>query len=272
MICRQGSQCELCALSGAHRYCFMGLDKVGKTWTALSLFNSKHVDPHRVIYVDNHGSTKGRRVHPFTAAEPWGLKVITKLDELKTLADTIRGAAARNRPICDAIVVDDISEQALINIAGLRQAGGTAIKNWGTHLEQMVDCLRMLDSDHTGAHLILIARAAWKADPTQQKPAVGVGYEADTRDQLLQPHLQGAVGSWLPHLVDSTIYFHKEVKRNKVEFSALLTPKGDTLAIGRWYHHWAADPELPKEIVDPSFDKIYELLAGLESREELIGA
>jgi len=136
---------------------FMGGPKVGKTHLALTVFNSKRIDPTRVLYLDNHGSTDAFGTIPGTdmpipqwsLEHRWGVKHISPDDPLALynyLLELRKTYFVKKRYPYDAIIVDDWSELAQADIEDRLDDGekSKTMRHWGEHGDVMRSAARML--------------------------------------------------------------------------------------------------------------------------------
>ncbi len=250
----------------------MGWEKVGKTEYAASLFNSQYIDPERILYLDNHGSTVAFNLPEWSTSNPFGVREIPEdqPELVLEIAKDIRRDVARGIYKYDAFIIDDISEHGLVSVAELNDESENdklRMKNWGIHLERMTATIRLLNPKRTGAHLIIVARASWSGDPKEKRDRSKI---TDERAQVVRPFLQGKFGDWMPFQMDLVTYQDTEVHNNgDIDFRMLLYPEGDIQVANRWLKHWindakehklAKDRKLPRVLMDPTFDKLYEII------------
>lgn len=256
-----------------YRLCTMGWEKCGKSNFAVSLFDGAavDVDPERIIYFDNHGSTESYNLHQYTAREPYGVRHIPadKPEKLVEWAQEIRGTIARKKEAYyQAIVIDDICEQAALNIRKKAGDGKMTLQQWGEHGAEMVTPIRLLHPKATNAHLVIVARAGWMGDPREDRSKDSM---VDDRAQKVRVKLQGQFGEWFPYQMELIAYQYFERKggarATAEDFKMLLVPQGDIMVANYWHREWIRDHSLPEEISDPSFTKLVQLLDRLQHGE-----
>ena len=252
----------------------MGGPKVGKTHFAGSLFTSKLVDPTRVLYLDNHGSTDPFDFPQYTTATPWGVRHISPDDpeELyKILLELRVKKFVKKVYPYSAIVIDDWSEfaQGDIEERMADEDDGKAMRHWRTHGDVMRAAARLLHPAVTRAHHLALFQAAQLPDPLDARPkrveAGQVRYTADTRPTQLRPFLQGGFAAWLPYKLDAVFYQYMEVKGNIYKFYLQFVPTQKVAVLSRWLHLWVANPGLPNRLVNPTFDGVMAVLDGAEA-------
>jgi len=252
----------------------MGGPKVGKTHFAGSVFRSKYIDPTRVLYLDNHGSTDPFDFPQYSSTQRYGVRHINPdkpQDLYKVVLDLRNNAWSKGRYPYDAIVVDDWSEFAQAEIEerlAESEDSRTLIRNWGKHGDLMRAAARMLHPAVSHAHHLAIFQAAQLPDPLEKRPKVvengRVKFTEDIRDTKLRPFLQGSFAAWFPYKLDALWYQYMEVKAGKYLFKMQLTPSAKVAVVSRWLAWWVVDPKLEGVMRDPTFDKVWEMIQRLE--------
>ncbi len=241
-----------------------GWEKSGKTVFCASAFDSQHIDPTRIVYIDNHNSTSALNLHQYSKTEAWGVwhTSTSPIQEMLDYTVTLRRLQARGRPMPQLIVIDDLSELGLASIDELNMEAGDddrqRMRSWGTHLTQMTRVYRGLKT--TGAHLLFVTRAGWGGDPKQRRDK---GAIVDSRDQIVRPMLQGAFGEYFPFEMDAVLY--QEMERAKRGGGRKYTlhftpPDADTFVVSRYEQQWE-EKSLPKEVQNATFDQVWDLFA-----------
>lgn len=234
-----------------------GLPKVGKTTMAGTLMESARVDPRKVLYLDNHGSTASLVPvpHAYTEKEPWG---VFKSGDPSVLVTKM--LAAIKSGDYEALVFDDLSEGTLADMDkrnSLKGGDKARMRNWGDHLDEYSHALRKLYPEDSGMYSIVIARAGWGANPLKkpdpEKPM-------DREGMLFQPMFKGQLGSWIPYAHDIITYHSMDVVGGEIASKMHFWPEGDTVVANRWLKKWK-DNKIPKTLTDPTFDKVYDLIA-----------
>lgn len=264
----------------------MSFEGEGKTRFALSIFESEHVDPKRVLYLDNHGSTdaffddpKFSHLHHWTKRESWGIRHLDTMNphEFPKIVGEIHLATKDGRRPYDAIVLDDWSEHAQMDIETRQEHHDESafMMDWresGTDLRRDA---RLLLPRVTGAHLISVFQCDHMPDQRLRKPTRVVDgvpkFIADTRRTMLQPVLQGKFAKWFPYKLDTIFYqYRKELRKGGSEFYMQFVPTGDIKIKNRWHGIWV-DEGLPEEIQDPTFDKVLALINQARAKEDEAG-
>jgi len=235
------------------------------------------------LYLDNHGSTKRfGNIHRFTEKEKWGIRRIPlgQPEVFVEVAIRIREMTQKGNCPYKAIILDDISEQALLDMAA-RTSYGTkkSIASWGEHLDIMTKGLRYLDPEETGLWLFIVGRAGRMPVPTQQKTQKFNDkgepvFTPDDRDTYIGPLLRGQFGAWAPGFFDMILYHDlmTEERGNKMprmDFRLHLAPIGDVRVKNRFIDCWMKDPKLPLYLSMPTFDQLADLLEGLPAQFEM---
>ncbi len=237
-----------------------GIFGTGKTYFAASLFASKNIDPDRVLYIDNHGSTMALDLPQYVKGEhEHGVLHLdfNDVDTYDAMAERVYTAAKSGNPLYDAIVIDDISEHELVAFDDAE--GGFAGKDrrqlWGAHGQHLAQTMRFYDPVFTQAHLIVLARADWKPDPrVKPKP----GDDEDKRPRKFVPAARGMFGTWIEHFASMVIYSDYDVDYdgNQV-FYHQYRPTGDILLKNRWWHK----EELPARLDWPTWDRLWSIIS-----------
>ena len=236
----------------------MGMPKTGKTKFAVDTFTSAHLDPTKVLYVDNHDSTISYNNLPeFSKKTSSGLFHAKTWDALPALLLEIERKQARlgsGEPLLDMLVLDDLTEQSALSIENLSGEVGMNMGKWGQHKTFMSVLYRKIKA--VSKNVIFVVRCDWKGDPNEKPNPSEVG---DMREQKMQPILEGAFNGWFRYDVALLAYHEKEVRGSgKVRFTQRLQPTADVMVENRlWFGE-------PSKIEDPSFDKLFELIHSKE--------
>ena len=259
----------------------MGGPKVGKTHFATTLFTSKRVAPNRILYLDNHGSTSTFDLPQYTVREPWGVRHLSPdaPDAMYELLLKLRvDYFSKKKYPYDAIVLDDWSEFAQGDVDD-RMDEDDSEKHipltWRKHGDVMRSAGRLLHPTVTHAHHLAVFQATQAPDPLEARPKRVEGgvlkFAADTRQTRIRPFLQGAFASWFPYKLDAVFYQYMEVKADKYKFYIQLVPTLKVDVLSRWLHKWVENPKLPSELLNPTFDKLLDLIDTIELKEETNG-
>lgn len=252
----------------------MGGPKAGKTHFALTLFTSKYVNPERILYFDNHGSTDTYAGIPqYTNATRYGVVHLDPLnpEDLLNKVRKLRVDWKRGIQRYDAVVVDDWSEYAQYDSDDRLSAGDeTSVpRAWGKHGDVMRETARILHPTVCGAHHIAIFQAAQLPSPLEKRPQDFTPeghpkFTMDTRPTKLRPFLQGSFASWFPYKLDAVFYQYMERRKGGFEFKLQLAPDAKVEVLSRWLTPWVDNPKRPSVIDDPTFDKVWETILGFE--------
>lgn len=240
-----------------------GQQKSGKTHSLLSSFRSKRVAPERVLYVDNHGSTRAfPYIHRYTQAEPWGIWDLpyTDVDQLDSKIESIIQKVRGGNPPYDIIVVDDMSELEMTTFdkEDSRFVGKDRRQLWGQHLERMIQRLRQL-TVKCGASFLATTRVAAADDYT--KPGVrDVETKQLIRPQVIRPLIRGKVGEYIPYTFDMLVW--QEIAQGKEHpvGSWNFRPEGAIWSGNRWGYF----PQWPHKLKEPTFDALCDLIEAAE--------
>ena len=239
----------------------MGLPKTGKTTFALSVFQSKQLDPTKVLYFDNHESTLGQVGLPkFDKKKLTGVKHAPLFSDIgETLVEIERKMARGDgSPFLDCIVLDDLTEQSALSIGHLSGESGMNMSKWGQHKLFMSSLYRSIKS--VAKNTIFVLRCDWQGDPNQRPDNKTIG---DQRDQKMQPILEGAFNGWLRYDVSLLVYSSKEVRSSgKAIFSVQLQPTEEIMVENRL---WSNEP---RKIESATFDTLLEILKEKEEGKE----
>jgi len=239
-----------------------GGQKTKKTRFAASVFTSTHIDPAKVLYCDNHDSTISLSLPAYNKKTYAGVLMVTDADGISKVFVELQRKMARgnSEPMLDAIVIDDFTTQSAMEIAKLsgeaNKSGETGmnISKWGTLRTNNSSLYRR--AKMVAKHVIIICRSDWQGDPAE-KPDKGA--PVDTRNQKMQPLLEGGFGRDFRYDVSLLVYTQKEVKKSgKTEFTMLLQPTNEIMVENRL---WEGEP---KEVVEPTFDQILEIVQSKE--------
>ena len=240
----------------------------GKSYLAASLFDTTLLDPERVLYLDNHGSTDHLELPQYEkGVREYGVFHVDS-DEPELLIamaqDKIIPAVAAGKPLYDAIVIDDISEHDLTSMENRTTTGFDA---WREQLSDMSNMFRLYKPSVTKAHLIVTARAAMLPDYMEKKRKGG---KEDSRSQILRPMVRGQFGVWmlgecqlilLGDLVDSETEFWPDAQGGgpKAEYRWLTAQSHDPYVKNRFIHL----DSMPKQyLVNPTYDNIITAVGG----------
>ena len=233
-----------------------GMAKVGKTTMAGTIFESEHIDPKKVVYLDNHGSTASLVPvpHKYTEKEPWG---VFKSGDPEVMVRKMEAIIKSGE--YEGLVFDDLSEGTLADMDKrntLKGGDKARMRNWGDHLDAYSHVLRKLYPEDSGMYSIVIARAAWMANPLKKpdpdKPM-------DREGMQFQPMFKGQLGAFIPYSYDIITYHSLEVVGGDIASKMHFWPEGDTVVANRWLKAWR-DNKISKTLTDPSFDKVYDLI------------
>ncbi len=235
--------------------------KTGKTHVMLTVFSSKIVEPERILYIDNHESTKAfPHIHLYTPKEPWGIWRVdyTQTEEVdKKLAQIISKARTGQKPY-DVICWDDITELEFTSMdeEGTKFQGKDKRQLWGEHLDAMCQRQRRL-SFKSGATILATARVAAMDDFT--KPGIrDVETKQLVRPQIIRPLLRGKFGEWINYSFDALIWSQMD---DKGHGQWNFKPDGAV----RCGHRWSYYPKWPKVMSEPTFDKLHDLIIDAEA-------
>lgn len=238
--------------------------KTGKTHSLLTVFRSAYVVPERVLYIDNHGSTRGfPHIHRYTDKEPWGIweTDYTMTEEVDKKIVSIMNAARRGQPPYDVICLDDTTELEFTTFDAEEDkfSGRDKRQLWGEHLDKMCERQRRL-IHKSGASFLATCRVAAMDDFT--KPGVR---DRDTgqlvRPQIIRPLIRGKSGEWISYEYDALIWTRMDRARDGKSVGIYdFKPEG---AI-RCGHRWEYYPDWPTEIKEPTFDKLVDLITAAE--------
>ncbi len=238
--------------------------KTGKTHGLLTVFKSKYVDPKRVLYIDNHESTRAFPwIHRYSQQEPWGIYEVdyTQVEEVDKKIDGIISAARTNKPLYDVIIWDDLTEVEFTTFAKEESkfAGKDKRQLWGEHLDNMCARQRRL-SFKSGAVFLSACRVSAMDDFT--KPGVRDSEtKALIRPQTVRPLLRGKFGEWVPYNYDLLVWTRiKRVAKKPVNIWD-FQPEGSI----RCGHRWDYFPEWPQVMDNPQFDELVDLIAKAEA-------
>ncbi len=232
-----------------------GPPKVGKTTMAGTMMESVHLNPERILYLDNHGSSASLipTPHQYTKAEPWG---VFKSSDPDVILEKLLAAPGKY----EGVILDDLSEQTLADMDSRNtKSGGTdksRMRNWGNHLDAYSHALRKLYPEDSGMYVLVIARSGWSANPLKkpdpEKPM-------DREGLLYQPLFKGQLGSWIPYSHDIVAYHSMDIVGSEVASKMHFWPEGDIVVANRWLKQWK-DKKIPKTLSNPTFDKVYDLI------------
>ncbi len=250
----------------------MGPPKVGKTQFGASVFDSKYIDPTRVFYADNHGSTDAFNLHQWTTTERWGVKhyASDKPEELYKDLFTLRKEVRAGKQRYKMIVLDDWSEYAQSDIDERMDeddAEKMFMRYWGEHGELMRSTAKLVFPRVTGAHHIALFQAAQMPDPLERKEKGDGKFSTDLRETMLRPFLQGAFASYLPYKLDGLFYQDRVLKGGKHKYTMHFEPTKEEAITNRWLGAWL-EAKVPTTMEDPTWDKVYETITKLQDNEE----
>lgn len=238
--------------------------KTGKSHSLLSVFKSELVVPERILYIDNHGSTRAfPHIHRYTDAEPWGIWEVdyTQTALVDKKVDAIVTAGRQGKPLYDVICFDDITELEFTTFTKEESSftGRDKRQLWGEHLEKMCARQRRL-SQKSGSTFLATCRVGAMDDFT--KPGVR---DPETkqlvRPQIIRPLLRGKFGEWLPYTYDALVWMRLERDKAKRPVGVWdFIPEGNI----RCGHRWDYYPKWPKEIRKPTFDQLCKLIEEAE--------
>lgn len=242
----------------------MGGPKVGKTRFAASVFDSKHFDPTRVFYADNHGSTDAFNLPQWSTTERWGVKHYASDNPEALYKDlfAIRKEVRAGRQKYDMIIIDDWSEFAQADIdERMDEDDSNTRGNWRDHGDLMRSTAKLVFPRVTGAHHIGLFQATQMPNPLERRG------DRDEDDTMLRPFLQGAFASYLPYKLDALFYQDHVLKgvKHKYTMGFELTKNEDI--VNRWLGAWV-EAKIPTIMEDPTWDKVYETIVRLQDKEE----
>ena len=255
----------------------MGPPKAGKTHLALTLFKSKLIDPTKVLYFDNHGSTDAYDVPQFKK-EGYGVVHIppNDSDDLVEEIEKLEKSFRLKKYPWEAIAVDDWSEFAQAQIEDRLEDEGESkmIKVYGAHGTLMRRLARVVHPVISHAAFLSLFWSSQEPDPQEPRPVKVVDgqvkYTQDTRKTMLRPFLKGAFAAWLPYKLDALWYQHvEEVKtdpkrKGSFNFHLQLVPDSKVAVLTRWLDAYARNTKRARTMVDPTWDKIMALIEELE--------
>ncbi len=254
----------------------MGPPKVGKSTFAASVFDSKYIEPTRILYCDNHGSTDAMNLPQWSTTERWGVKHYSsdKPEALYTDLFAIRKEVRAGRQKYDMIVLDDWSEFAQADIdekLDEDDAEKMFMKYWGEHGGLMRSTAKLVFPRVTGAHHIGLFQAAQMPDPLERREKELRGgrlaFSADVRETMLRPFLQGAFASYLPFKLDGLFYQDRVLRGSKHKYTMGFEPTKEEAVMNRWLGAWL-QTKTSTTMEDPTWDKVYELITNLQSEEK----
>jgi len=238
-----------------------GEPKVGKTDYLASVFESKYFSHEEILYLDNHGSTKGQDVPRYTAKTPYGVKDMPGGDPslFTKEVDKIVSNIAKDKNKIKVLILDDLSEHASAAIAKLmKENPSSGMRNWGVHLDNMTDPMRRVMPDRTGLIVLMSARAARMADLLEDKAKLLDGGQ-DNPATVVRPLLQGQFGAWALFEFDLTSLHTVESKGERLTFSIDCWPHQDRTTGCRFLKQWRR-LKIPRKVDDPTFDSVFEIM------------
>ncbi len=257
----------------------MGPPKAGKTHLALTLFKSKLIDPTKVLYFDNHGSTDAYDVPQFKE-EGYGVVHIPPTNSkglVKEIEKLEKAFLVTKQYKWEAIAMDDWSEfaQAQIEDALDDEGEGAMLKVYGAHGTLMRRLFRVLHPAVSHAALLSLFWSSQEPDPQEARPLIvgsdgKVKYSQDTRKTMLRPMLKGAFAGWLPYKLDALWYqYATEVKtdpkrKGSFDFHLQLVPDSKVAVLTRWLDAYARDTKRERDMLNPTWDKVMALIEELE--------
>jgi len=237
--------------------------KVGKTHSMLTTFESNRVDVKRLLYVDNHESTRAfPHLHRYSKDEPWGIWEVdfTMTEEVDKKVDNICSLARSGKAPYDVICWDDMTELEFTTFTKEESqfSGRDKRQLWGEHLEKMCQRQRRL-AHKSGATLLASCRVAAMDDFT--KPGVrDTETKQLVRPQIIRPLLRGKFGEWISYSYDALIWARMK-DGDKVVGLWDFKPTG---AI-RCGHRWMYYDKWPKVWENPTFDKLADMVEAAEA-------
>jgi len=238
--------------------------KTGKTHACLTVFNSKYVEPERILYLDNHRSTRAfPHIHRYTEKEKWGIWEVNSADveRVDSRIEGIISAARTGKAPYDIIVVDDLTELELQTFLKEESKfdGKDRRQLWGKHLDNMCQRQRRLILG-SGAAFLATCRVGAMDDFT--KPGVrDVETKQLVRPQVIRPLIRGKIGEWSPYNFDALIWQRAERTRTATVGVWDFAPAG-SIRLG---HRWEYYPAWPKEVKEPNFDSLVDLIQAAET-------
>ncbi len=238
-----------------------GESKVGKTDTLASVFESKYFKHEEILYLDNHGSTKGFGLPKYTPKTPWGVKHLkaSKPEKFLEECEEIRSKMARKSGCpYKVLILDDLSEHAQNAVQKrMKSAGSKTIRAWGQHLDAMTEPIRLILPSESGLTVLMTARAMRMADFLEDKTKLMK--DGEEMDTIVRPHLQGAFGAWAMFEFDIISFHEMEVKKKDVSYTMDFFPHADRVAGNRFSRKWKT-LKIPQVMEDPTFDKVFEIV------------
>ena len=228
----------------------------GKSTFAASMFKSAYLNPERILYLDNHGSTDALGLPLYVKGEhPWGV-IRVPFDQPELVRGTVEAvlkAARAGKPLFDGIAIDDISEHEMTSMDEL--AGESEARDmrqvWGKHLSDLCTMTRQLEPALTKAALIVVGRAGRLPDPMAKRDARKA---VDDRPTVIRPLLRGKYGEWLPYFFDLIAWQSADISETTATFTMHFRPHGDMLVKNRWLHR------MPASMTNPTYDAIWDLI------------
>jgi len=250
----------------------------GKTFVAASAFRSKYVSPDRILYIDNHGSTKMLNLPQYSKDTKYGVlhvpfdqteRLIIAKDGIKPIGERIYDAGRKGKPLYDLIIVDDVSEHELNEFSFLKKkfTGKDMRHVWDAHLNHMIDFFHYIDSAVSGANLVLISRVGLLPDPTTVPSGKreDSGSVVDDRPLMARPAMRGKIADWFLHFPDLIVWQRMEYSP-KLHWIMQVRPRptDNMFFKNRGYHY----EEMPERIVNPTWDKFWEPLDKILNKED----
>jgi len=230
----------------------MGLPKAGKTTFGMSAFTSDHLDPERVVYIDNHNSTAGAEGLPeYNRKSGSGVLEVENVTQIaEYLVEMERKMARTGKRPLDCVILDDITELSALSIAHLTEDGPMNMVKWGQHKIFMSNLYRKVKN--VSEHGLFIGRCEWQGSPDEQPDPTSVG---DLRTQEMQIILEGSFKNWFIYDVAILAYQYKQVSGSgRAKFYMQLQRTDDVRVENRL---WSGDP---RKLEAPSFDGLCEVI------------
>jgi hypothetical protein len=246
----------------------------GKTFLPASAFNSKYIDPERVLYIDNHGSTKALALPQYTATHRSGVWHVPydQADKVYQMAENIEKFAKRGSPMFDLIIFDDLTQADLTGMYAIKEGGSNGgMQDWGDHLQNLCEAFWRFDPDVSKATFVIIARLGELPDLSEKMSGKRdkKGDLVDDRMKIYRPMIRGQFGGYILHYPDILAWTECKGRR---DFNLLLEapPRHGGKFKNRYWHL----KEMPAKIPMPTWDKFHDMmvpvLAAEEARQEEI--
>lgn len=239
----------------------------GKTWLPASAFNSKYVDPERILYIDNHNSTKALALPQYTASHRSGVWHIPYdgAQKVYDMAETIEKYAKRKQPLYDLIIFDDMTQADLTGMYAIKDGGsGSGMQDWGDHLTNLCEAFWRFDPEVSKATFVIISRLGELPDLSEKMSGRRdkKGDLIDDRPKIYRPQIRGQFGGYILHYPDILAWTECKGRR---DFRLLLEPP--TGHGGKFKNRYWHLKEMPAGIKMPTWDKFHEMMVPVQAAE-----